>query len=156
SPTLSMNPTALVGLAVSSYSFNSLSTATFSNVSVQSGTTSLVLAIDAGGAAIGSFVADTDFSRGNVNSVTNTIDTSAVSNPAPQQVYQSFRYEDSGVPGASFSYAVPNLTPGGSYTVRLDFAELVATGPGQRVFNVTINGTQVLTNFDIFAEAGGS
>src|SRR5262249_4283131 len=62
SPTLSMDPTALVGLAVSSYSSNSLSTATFSNISVQTGTTSLVLAIDAGGAAIGSFVADTNFS----------------------------------------------------------------------------------------------
>jgi hypothetical protein len=27
--------------------------------------------------------------------------------------------------------------------------------PGARKFNVSINGTQVLTNFDIFAAAGG-
>jgi hypothetical protein len=39
--------------------------------------------------------------------------------------------------------------------VRLHFAELFNTNVGERVFNVAINGTQVLTNFDIFAEAGG-
>ena len=45
--------------------------------------------------------------------------------------------------------------PGGSYTVRLHFAEIYWNGPGRRLFNVAINGTQVLTNFDIFAAAGG-
>jgi hypothetical protein len=29
------------------------------------------------------------------------------------------------------------------------------TAAGQREFNVLINGTQVLTNFDVFATAGG-
>ena len=50
---------------------------------------------------------------------------------------------------------MPNLTPAGSYTVRLDFAEIYWTAAGQRLFNVSINGQQVLTNFDIFATAGG-
>jgi hypothetical protein len=39
--------------------------------------------------------------------------------------------------------------------VRLAFAEEYWTTAGSRVFNVSINGQQVLTNFDIFATAGG-
>src|SRR6202035_4036652 len=42
-----------------------------------------------------------------------------------------------------------------SYTVRLHFAEEYWTTAGSRTFNVLINGTQVLTSFDIFAAAGG-
>ena len=42
-----------------------------------------------------------------------------------------------------------------SHTVRLHFCETFWTAAGDRVFNVSINGTQVLTNFDIFATAGG-
>jgi hypothetical protein len=37
--------------------------------------------------------------------------------------------------------------------VRLHFAEVFGTAAGKRRFNVSINGTQVLTNFDIFAAA---
>jgi len=43
---------------------------------------------------------------------------------------------------------------GSSHTVRLHFAETFWTAAGRRVFNVSINGTQVLTNFDVFAAAG--
>jgi hypothetical protein len=43
----------------------------------------------------------------------------------------------------------------GSYNVVLKFAEIYWTTTGQRIFNVSINGTQVLTNFDIVAAAGG-
>jgi hypothetical protein len=39
--------------------------------------------------------------------------------------------------------------------VRLHFCETFWTAAGKRLFNVSINGTQVLTNFDIFATAGG-
>jgi fibronectin type 3 domain-containing protein len=39
--------------------------------------------------------------------------------------------------------------------VRLHFDEFYWTKAGQRVFNVAINGTQVLSNFDIIATAGG-
>ena len=104
--------------------------------------------INAGGPAASPFVADTDFSGGSTASVSNAIDTSGVSNPAPQAVYQSNRY-------GNFTYTIPGLTASGSYTVRLHFAEEYWTAAGKRVFNVNINGTQVLTNFDIFATAGG-
>jgi hypothetical protein len=39
--------------------------------------------------------------------------------------------------------------------VKLHFAEIYNTGAGQRVFNVVVNGQTVLSNFDVFAAAGG-
>jgi len=57
---------------------------------------------------------------------------------------------------APFSYTFANLTPGASYTARLHFAEILWTTAGQRQLNVAINGTQVLTNFDIIAAAGAA
>jgi hypothetical protein len=103
--------------------------------------------INAGGPAASPFVADTDYSGGSTASVSNTIDTSGVTNPAPQAVYQSNRY-------GNFTYTIPGLTANAAYTVRLHFAEEYWTKAGQRVFNVSINGQQVLTNFDILATAG--
>jgi hypothetical protein len=104
-------------------------------------------AIDSGGAAAGSFVADVDFNGGGAAASGNAIDTSAVTNPAPQAVYQSERF-------GTFTYTIPGFNPGAPYTVRLHFAEFFWSMAGQRVFNVLINGTQVLTNFDIIAAAG--
>jgi len=109
------------------------------------------VALNADGGSAGSFGADADYSGGNTYSSGAAIDTSGVVNPAPQAVYQTERY-------GNFSYTVPGLTPGGAYRVRLHFAEQnpsFPTGPGQRVFNVAINGAPVLTNFDIYAAAGG-
>ena len=109
----------------------------------------------AGGAAVSnsgggdnSFVADEDYSAGGTTySVTNTITIPAsVTNAAPAAVYQSARQ-------GAVTYTIPGLTAGASYTVRLHFAELYFSAAGQRVFNVAINGTMVLTNFDIFATA---
>jgi hypothetical protein len=104
--------------------------------------------INAGGGATGAFQADGDFSGGSTFSSTAAINTSKVTNPAPQSVYQSERY-------GNFTYTIPNLTAGASYTVKLDFAELYWSSSNSRLFNVSINGQQVLTNFDIYATAGG-
>jgi beta-galactosidase len=41
-----------------------------------------------------------------------------------------------------------------AYAVRLHFAELTFGGSGERVFNVAINGSRVLSNFDIYATSG--
>jgi len=43
---------------------------------------------------------------------------------------------------------------GRTYTVRLVFAELERKGPGERVFDVLLQGRPVLENFDIVKEAG--
>jgi len=116
---------------------------------VSAQTSTLVLAISAGGPAAGSFVADTDFSGGTASQGTKTtINTSGVTNPPPQSVLQHGRY-------GNITYTIPNLSPGATYVVRLDFVEYVFNSAGSRVFNVAINGTQVLSNFDIWSAAGG-
>lgn len=112
------------------------------------GGTNTLLQIDAGGGAVGTFVADEDFNTGNEFSTGTAINTSGVANAAPAAVYQSVRW------AASFTYTIPGLTAGAQYTVRLHFAELTWTAAGQRLFNVAINGTTVLSNFDIYANAG--
>jgi len=108
-----------------------------------------IVAINAGGDSEGNYVADTDYKGGTTYSTTDSVDTSSVDNPAPGAVYQTVRY------GNSFSYTIPNLTANGTYTVRLHFNELYWNAAGQRVFNVAINGTQDLANFDIYQTAGG-
>jgi fibronectin type 3 domain-containing protein len=104
--------------------------------------------ISAGGPAAAPFVADEDFTGGATSNTTHAITTTGVTSPAPQSVYQHNRY-------GNFTYTIPGLTAGASYTVRLHFAEEYWTTAGSRTFNVLINGTQVLTNFDILATAGG-
>ncbi len=103
--------------------------------------------INSGGPAVSPFTADADFTGGATAGTGHAVDTSAVSNPAPQAVYQTNRY-------GNFSYSVAGLTAGANYTVRLHFAETYWTAAGSRIFNVTINGKQVLTNFDILGTAG--
>jgi len=104
--------------------------------------------INAGGAAVSPFVADTDYSGGGTFAVSHTISTTGVTNPAPAAVYQDARE-------GTITYTVPGFTGGSTHTVRPHFAELYFTTTGQREFNVAINGTPVLTNFDIVAAAGG-
>jgi glucan endo-1,3-alpha-glucosidase len=107
-----------------------------------------VLQIDSGGGPIAPFVTDAGFNTGNEFASAATIDVSGVNAPASQAVYQTVRW------APAFYYSLVNLTPGASYLVRLHFAELSFTGAGQRIFNVALNGTNVLSNFDVFAAAG--
>lgn len=86
--------------------------------------------------------ADTGFTGGQVGSTTNAI----AGTPDPK-LYQSERY-------GSFTYSF--TVPAGNYSVILKFAEIYFTSTGSRVFNVAINGSQVLTNFDIVSAAGGA
>jgi len=107
------------------------------------------LSINAGGSSASSFVSDEDYSGGTPYSSSASVNTSGVTNPAPQSVYQTVRY------GNTFSYTIPNLSTSHTYTVRLHFNELYWNSAGSRVFNVSMNGTQVLNNYDIFQDAGG-
>ena len=111
--------------------------------------------INAGGSAVGAFVADTNFSGGNTSSTVATVSVAGVVNPAPASAYRTERY-------GAFTYTLNGLTAGQSYTVRLHFAELYfgagnpgGGGVGSRKFNVAINGVSVLSEFDILANAGG-
>jgi beta-glucanase (GH16 family) len=106
------------------------------------------LAVNSGGGAAGHFTADANVAGGTIGAVsTAMIDTSGLEAPAPQAVYQAERY-------GNFTYTFTGLTAGTTYQVRLHSAETYWTAVGQRRFNVAINGTQVLTNFDIIAAAG--
>jgi hypothetical protein len=119
-----------------------------SEVSATPAASASSLQISAGGPATGTWVADKDFTGGATSGTTHAISTTGVTNPAPQSVYQHNRY-------GNFTYSIPGYTPGATYTIRLHFAETYWTTAGSRIFNVLIDGTQVLTNFDIFATAGG-
>jgi len=103
--------------------------------------------INCGGPTVSPFVADKDFAGGATINHANTIDLSGVTNPAPMVVYQTGR-------DGNFTYTIPGFNAGASHTVRLHFAETFFAAAGSRTFNVSINGTQVLANFDIFAAAG--
>lgn len=111
-----------------------------------------VYRINAGGPSYTSptgvhWIADSYYNTG------TTLSTGAgIAGTTDGQLYQSARTDPSAAPELKYTIAVAN----GTYTVGLLFAEIVATAAGQRVFNVHINGTQVLTNFDVFAAAGGA
>jgi uncharacterized repeat protein (TIGR02543 family) len=106
-----------------------------------------VYRLNSGGAASSPFIADQYYTGGTAASTTSAITTTGVTNPAPQAVYQTERY-------GTFSYTLPGLVAAAQYTVRLHFAEIYFTASGQRTFNVVINGTTVLTNYDIYAATG--
>ncbi len=105
-------------------------------------------AMNCGGGALGSFLPDMYYDAGLAYSTGTVIATNGIVNPAPMTVYQSQRY-------GNLTYTLPYLAPSSAYKVRLHFAEIYWTAPGQRLFHVLLNGAQVLTNFDIFQAAGG-
>lgn len=67
-----------------------------------------------------------------------------------QSLYQRERYSTS---SGGFTYQFD--CPIGVYETTLLESETYWSGVGQRVFHLFIQGNQVLTNFDIFASAGG-
>jgi hypothetical protein len=115
-----------------------------------------IVAINSGGPAVSdsgggdaSFVTDEYVTGGGTDTSGNIITTAGVTNAAPMAVYQSER-------AGTFTYTIPGLTAGTQYTVLLHFAEFYWTAVGKRVFNVAINGTTVLSNFDIYATVGAN
>jgi hypothetical protein len=68
---------------------------------------------------------------------------------APSPEADVYLFERYGMSGYRFQL------PPGTYTVRLHFAENHQPGAGNRVFDVTVNGKPVLTEFDVFKETGG-
>ncbi|HEY6177847.1 MAG TPA: malectin domain-containing carbohydrate-binding protein, partial [Kofleriaceae bacterium] len=114
------------------------------------GGTSGAASIDCGGGAAQPFVADADFGSGATSSTTHAINTSnwLTSPVPPQSVLQTNRH-------GQMTYRVGGFTPGGSRSVTLYFVEHFWSAAGKRLFNVIINGNQVLTDFDVFADAGG-
>jgi hypothetical protein len=121
--------------------------------------TTPIYRINCGNAGGGAFSADAFYSGGVAYPTSIAVSTTGVVNAAPAEVY-SFARGNNSVRGNIFSYAIPNLKSGVSYAVRLHFAELwygvnLTGGAGSRIFNVMANGSPLLTNFDVYAAAGG-
>ncbi|WP_171037082.1 malectin domain-containing carbohydrate-binding protein [Maribacter algarum] len=77
--------------------------------------------------------------------------STAIANTGDDAIYQTERF-------GNFSYNIP-VSESGEYDIRLHFAELYfglldggTGGVGSRIFNVTIEGNPVLTDFDISSE----
>jgi N-acetylneuraminic acid mutarotase len=85
-----------------------------------------------------------------------TIDVSDPSVPpgTPPAIFKSERWDPPG--GAELQWDFP-VTPG-NYRVQLYFAETYSgiQGIGQRVFDVAIEGTTVLNDYDVFAAVGAN
>jgi len=92
--------------------------------------------------------ADMDFSGGLVSAVTGPV--SGTTDPA---LFQDGRMPSDTAP-LVYTFPVAN----GSYHANLYFAELYSGDAfvGGRVFNVKVEGTTVLQNFDIFAAVGAN
>jgi len=103
--------------------------------------------INSGGGSSLSYEADAWFSGGATLTVSGTINRTAVANPAPSTVYRSER-------NGAFTYTLTNLVPRAAHKIRLHFAELVHSSIGQRRFHVNANGNRMLSDLDIYAEAG--
>jgi Malectin domain/F5/8 type C domain len=111
------------------------------------------VSVDAGGSGDGgAFAADEYYSGGSegTNASGSNGDTGfKIASPIPQADWNTYR-------SGAFTYQVPGLSVGGEYQVRLYFLDWQNTQAGQRVFNVGINGTPVLENFDAVAAAGNA
>lgn len=70
-----------------------------------------------------------------------------ISGSSDPLLYQTERW------GKEFSYNIP-ISSSGTYTVNLDFAEIFWSNPGQRIFDVNVEGASVIKNLDIVAQAG--
>jgi hypothetical protein len=111
---------------------------------------SALISIACGGAAVGPFAADQCFSGGREGLIHGVpVSTTGVLNAAPAAVYENERV------GPDMVYTIPGLKPGSPYVVRLHFAEIYWTMPGERVFGILINGSAVQNAFDIVVAAHG-
>jgi large repetitive protein len=105
--------------------------------------------IDSGSTTgVAPFVADEFFASGTASTKTDPVSTTGVTNPAPMAVYQSSRF-------GTFTYTIPALTAGNTYTVVLHFSENFWNAANMRVFDVNINSQNVLSAFDMYTAAGG-
>ncbi|MEJ7769939.1 MAG: malectin domain-containing carbohydrate-binding protein, partial [Chitinophagaceae bacterium] len=145
------------GLIAGNYAFNLVVTDNLGGfsladqviITVTAAGNTTVYRINAGGGqvtnSIGVFQADAFFSPTPGNFGTST---SPIGGTTDDNIYQSERYGGSGV----INYNLP--VSSGQYTVILHFAEYYFGAVGNRVFDVSLEGTRVLDNFDIVRKVG--
>lgn len=106
-----------------------------------------ITGIDCGVGWLPGYASDCFVQGGNIACTDDTIDTADVPNAAPAILYRTER-------NGECTYTIP-ANNAHTYSILLHFAENYWQRKGQRVFNVEINGERKLTDFDIFAAAGG-
>ena len=107
--------------------------------------------LNSGGAAYvdmagNNWAPDTFFTGGTAAST-----VSAIGNTTDDALYQAYRY---GTATNPLTYTIPLFTAG-TYTVTLKFNEPSKTAANQRKFDVSLEGSLALDDFDIYAAAGG-
>ncbi len=98
-------------------------------------------AVTAGGIT---WVTDRPYAQGNILRTVNPVTAASVS-----EIYQTERWAD------DLSYAIP--VENGEYELTLHFAEIYSRyqGANQRVFSIQLEGGEVVSSLDVFAESGG-
>ena len=81
---------------------------------------------------------------------TKTDDTTRIAETVDPELYRTINYGEAG----KIEFMFAGLPPGKA-TVTLKFAELFQNAEGMRVFDVALNDTVVLKDFDVFKAAGG-
>lgn len=141
-------------ITITASSETGIDTETFSLevVAPESVQTDTATRINAGGGTVGDFLSDRSFNTGSTFSTGAAINTAATPG-VPASVFQTTRWDPAS--GPELTYSVP-VTPG-DYTVNLYFAEIYgpAATIGGRVFDVSIEDSLVLDDFDVFVAAGG-
>jgi hypothetical protein len=107
--------------------------------------------INASANTIGGYVSGTSYVTGGAiyNGGSGPINLSGVTDPAPEAVYITERY-------GNMTYTFSGLDIGNNYRVRLHFAEVYHNSANKRKFDVTINGTLQLDDYDIWVAAGNA
>ncbi|MET9227815.1 malectin domain-containing carbohydrate-binding protein [Lentzea sp. NPDC003310] len=107
--------------------------------------------VDVGGAGDATFLPDS-FGTGGLTDTkpadkrAHTTFSRTVAHPIPAEIWYTARHLES-------AYELTGLTAGGTYELRLYFLDWYFTRPGQRIFDVDVNGTRVLRDFDIVGAA---
>jgi len=78
------------------------------------------------------------------NAPNYNVTNAAIGNTATPALYQTEAWSSGTL---QYQFAVPN----GSFTVKLHFAEFYLTHPGERTFNIVVNGTTYFSSFDILS-----
>jgi hypothetical protein len=85
------------------------------------------------------------------NWFSGTPDTSGVTDPAPNAVYQTARVLFYSTQDMIYSIPVDS----GTYKLRLHFCQNYVNTVGDQVFHIYVNGSLAWSNFDILAQTGG-
>ena len=99
---------------------------------------------------------------GSSGSTSSSVNTSGVSSPAPQAVYQSgrMRWYADGTPAQWLTYNLSGLLPGEYVKVRLHFSEMYWSNIGDQIFNIRVNNSNPANypnywDYDILGATGG-